>query len=143
MLKSIVNIVAAAATIVAVPTFARAQTVAFSTSPVAVTGFHVNISVDPSGNPDVAPQFIAGSLSIDFVNKTGTPAKSVTFLISDGRNTQHIVDDGTFSPDVQIKHRFAAGDGISAYGDPTCKVTDIRFADGSAWHIAGSDVASR
>ncbi len=142
MLKLIVNMVAAA-TVIAVPTFAGAQTVAFSSSPVTVTAFHVNISVDPSANLDVAPQFIAGSLSIDFVNKTGTPAKSVTFLISDGRNTQRIVDDGTFSPGVQIKHRFAADGGISADGNATCKIIDISFADGSAWHVAGSDVANR
>jgi hypothetical protein len=143
MLKSIVNMVAAA-TIVAVPTFAGAQTVAFSTSPVAVTAFHVNTSIEPgSPNLDVAPQFIAGSLSIDFVNKSGMPVKSVTFLISDGRNTQRIVDDGTFSPGVQIKHRFAADDSISAYGDATCKITEISFADGSAWRVAGSNVANR
>jgi hypothetical protein len=129
--------------ITATPTLASAQSVVYSTTPIAITSCSVNESYEPGMNLDSAPQFIAIGIALKFVNKSGIPATTVTFLVNDGQYTQSIVDKGTFSPGVQIKHDFAVDSDTSTLSDVTCKVAEVDFADGSAWHIARGDIANR
>jgi hypothetical protein len=138
MSNRILNLSAAAVMIVATPTLATAQNVAYSTSPVAITSFSVNESYESGmigGELEEAPQFIASDITLKFVNPSKVPATTVTFLVHDGQYMRSIVDKGTFNPGVPIKHNFAVGNGIRALSDATCNVTEVDFADGSAWHI--------
>ena len=140
MSNRILNLSAAAMMIVATPALATAQSVAYSTSsPVAITSFSVNESYESGmiGGAELeeAPRFIASDITLKFVNTSKVPATSVTFLVSDGQYMRTIVDKGTFTPGVPIKHNFAVGNGISALLDATCNVTQVDFPDGSAWHI--------
>jgi len=151
MSNRILNLSAAAVMIVATPTLATAQSVAYSTSsPVAITSFSVNESYAPGmimegpiTEAEEAQQFIASGIVLKFVNKSNVPATTVKFLVNDGKFTQSIVDKGTFGPGVQIKHTFAVDSNISALPNATCKAVEVDFADGSAWHIARGDVSDR
>jgi hypothetical protein len=143
MSNRILQLSAAAAMIVATPALATAQSVAYSTSPVAVTSCSVNASLVMGLSPDEAVQFMASDIALKFVNKSNVPATTVTFLVNEGKYTQSIVDKGTFSPGVQIKHNFAVGSDISAFSDATCIVTEVDFGDGIAWHFAPGGVAKR
>jgi hypothetical protein len=58
----------------------------------------------------------------------------VTFLVSNGHDTQSIVDKGIFSPGVQIKHTFPIANALGEFSDATCEVAQVDFADRSAWH---------
>jgi hypothetical protein len=139
----ILKLSAAAAMIVAIPALASAQSVSYSTSsPVAITSFDVDQSLSGTSN-DEPPQFIASGLALQFINKSNVPVTTVKFLVNDGRFTQSIVDKGTFSPGVQIKHTFAIDGVIDALPNAKCSVTEVDFADGSAWHIDRGDVVSR
>jgi len=146
MSKDFLKLSAAVAIIVATPTLASAQSVAYGTSPVAITSCGFNESYESGmigGELAMAPQFVASSIALNFVNKSGVPATSVTFLVNDGKNTQGIVDKGTFRSGVQIKHSFAAGSAIGTFSNATCNVAEVDFADGSAWHVARGDLANR
>jgi hypothetical protein len=138
MSNRIVKLFAGAAMIIATPALASAQNVACSTSPVALTSFSVNESYESGmigGELEEAPRFIASDITLKFVNTSKVPATSVAFLVHDGQYMRTIVDKGTFTPGVPIKHNFAVGNGINALSDATCDVTEVDFADGSAWHI--------
>jgi hypothetical protein len=129
------------------PPLASAQSVVYSTkSPVAIASFSVNESYESAmrgGEAQEAPEFIASDITLTFVNKSNVPATTVTFLVNDGQYTQSIVDKGTFSPGVQIKHDFAVDSRVSTLGNATLNVTEVDFADGSVWHSAPGDVANR
>lgn len=147
MTNRILRISAAVAMIVATPALASAQSVAYSaTSPVAITSFNVNESYESGmigGELIEAPQFVASGITLKFVNNGDVPATTVTFLVNEGRLTQSIVEKGTFSPGVQIKHNFAAGSGLDAFPNITCNVAEVDFADGSSWHVTSGDVVER
>jgi hypothetical protein len=99
------------------------------------------------GEAAEAPQFIArldsGYIEVKFINKSDVPATFVKFSVNDGRYTQSFVDNGTFSPGVQIKHTFPIRSGVGRLSNPTCNVAEVEFANGSAWHIVPGDADNR
>jgi hypothetical protein len=135
------------ALITATPALANAQGVAYTTkSPVALTSFAVDKSFESGmigGELEVAPQFIPDGITLKFVNQSKLTATVVTFVVTEGTSSQSIVDRGTFSSGVQIKHSFAVSGDMSALADATCRITEVDFVDGSVWHIARADVANR
>jgi hypothetical protein len=142
---------AAAALIVATPALADAKIVAYSTSsPVVITSFSADELYAPGsigGEATESPQFISkldsGYIALKFVNKSNVPATTVKFLVNNGRYTRSIVDEGTFSPGTQIKHSFAVDSGVSELSSATCKVAEVDFADGTAWHNVEGDADTR
>jgi hypothetical protein len=135
--------------IVAAPSLAKAQIVAYSTSaPVEITSFSIDeryAAGTIGGEAAAAPQFVAqldsGYIELRFVNKSNVPATTVKFVVNKGQYRRSIVDEGSFTPGVQIKHTFAAVD-VSELSNATCEIAEVDFADGSAWHAqgdAGSD----
>jgi len=144
MSNRILKLSAAAAMIVAMPTLAAAQTVAYSTSPVAVTSFSLSDTYTP-GLPflDGTRVPVGGDVALNFINNSNVPATSVTFMLNDGKTAQSIVDKGTFNPGVAIDHTFAKDNVASAGRNATCNVAEVDFADGSVWHAAPRDVAQR
>jgi hypothetical protein len=131
MSNRILNLSAAAAMIVATPALATAQSLTYSTSPVAVTSCSVSDSYAP-GLPfnEGAQQLIASVIALNFVNRSSVAATTVKFLLNDGKYTQSVLDKGTFAPSVQLVHTFAADGGTRAR--QTCNVAEVDFADGSA-----------
>ena len=129
--------VSAAAVILAVPAPALSRTIVYAAkSPIAVTSFRVNESYAPGTvgtDLEQAPQLVANDVSLKFVNNGNVPATTVTFSVTDGRFMQVIVDKGTFSPGVSIKHNFPIADGADTLSNATCNVTEVDFADGSVW----------
>jgi len=143
MSKRIIELSAAAAIVMALPVVA-AQNVAYSTSPVAVTSCSVNetyLGGIPSGG---APQqYVTSGFSLSYVNKSNVEAKTVKILVNDGDRTQSLVANGTFAPGVEIERDFSANGETSVRQNLSCNVAEVDFADGSAWHAAPRNVATR
>ncbi len=140
----IIELSAAAAIVMALPVVAAAQSVAYSTSPVALTSCSVNESFMP-GLPFGGPpqQFVASGISLSYVNKSNVAAKTVKIVLNDGDRTQSLVATGTFAPGVEIERNFAANGATNARQNASCNVAEVDFADGSAWHSAPGSVATR
>jgi hypothetical protein len=104
------------------------QTAYTSTNPIQVAACDAAPATASSaaGFPGLqTPQ--AGSISIAFVNQGEKTVKSVTFNV----NGAQIVDAGTFSSGVTVKHDFIAPGLVSP--DVTCAVQSVAFIDGSVW----------
>ncbi len=76
------------------------------------------------------------TLGIDYVNETATTMKEIEFgLVARGRLVAEVRDVGTFSPGVQIKHKFGLSPNVfplrTAFA--RCVPLRIRFASGAAW----------
>jgi hypothetical protein len=74
-----------------------------------------------------------------FVNESVVPATAVTFVVETGRDRRSIVDDGTFNPGVPIEHTFAGFDALREVSKATWTVSQVDFADGTAWHMANAE----
>ena len=143
MSNRFLKICALAAMTTATPGLATAQTAVYgTTSPVAITSFNVNKLLAWTNNEEL-PQYVVGSFALTFVNKSKVLATTVKFSVNYGDFTQTIVDKGRFAPGVQIKHAFEVDSVISKLPNAACNVTEVDFADGSVWRIAGSDFANR
>ncbi|MDQ2858970.1 MAG: hypothetical protein M3R53_10020 [Candidatus Eremiobacteraeota bacterium] len=144
MSNRIIELTAAAAIVMALPVVAAAQNVAYTTSPVAVTSCSVNetyLGGLPYGG---APQhYVTSGINLSYVNKSNVAAKTVKILMNDGDRTQTLVASGTFAPGVEIERNFSANGATSAQQNANCNVAEVDFADGSAWHAAPRNVATR
>jgi N-acyl-D-aspartate/D-glutamate deacylase len=138
-----VRLCALVAMTAATPGLATAQTVAYGTkSPIVITSFNVNKSLAGTNNEE-PPQYVVSTFALKFVNKSDVLATTVAFSVNDGEFTQTIVDKGSFAPGVEIRHAFEVNGVINALPNAACNVTEVDFADGSIWHIAGGDFANR
>jgi hypothetical protein len=78
----------------------------------------------------------SGSLAIDFVNVTPDVMRSIEFgLIANGKLVAEVRDVGTFSPNVEIKHRFGLDPNVFplATALPQCVPLRITYADRPDW----------
>lgn len=78
-------------------------------------------------------------IRIEFVNESSKTANVVNFAV-DSNGEQFVIRDvGTFSPGVSIKHNYRNGEGqafvLPQFLAPKikCRVSSVRFTDGSAW----------
>ena len=105
-----------------------------ATPPITVEDCHLDYS--PGGILPLTKT--VGPLHIDFRNDAKQPVVEARFKVHlDGRNVI-IVDKGTFSPDVEIKHLFRNFSGgehflFSRQPQPHCSLVGATFADGSTW----------
>jgi prepilin-type processing-associated H-X9-DG protein len=77
------------------------------------------------------PKYEGENLTIQFSNSTSQVISSVNFAVTDGLNTQQIVDRGTFSPGIAIDHSFQSN--LTDEDNAQCRVSNVAFADGSTW----------
>jgi len=75
-------------------------------------------------------------LGIDYVNISPKTMNAIIFgLVVNGELRAQVRDEGTFSPGVEIKHKF--GISINVFplqsGLPQCVALGIQFSDGSKW----------
>ncbi|HZZ65172.1 MAG TPA: hypothetical protein VFE17_06725 [Candidatus Baltobacteraceae bacterium] len=77
-----------------------------------------------------------GTLAIDFMNVAPIAAKTVEFgLIARGRLVAETRDVGTFSPNVEIKHKYGLDPNVFPLGTalPVCTPLRVTFADNTKW----------
>jgi hypothetical protein len=88
----------------------------------------------------------SSGIKIQFTNESGKTANLVNFGV-DSNGTSFIIRDvGTFSPGVEITHRYTNGAGQSfvlpAFIAPQlkCTVDSVRFTDGTLWRAGQAAV---
>jgi len=70
-----------------------------------------------------------GYATISFVNEANVRAVRVAFAVTSKNSTRIVVDNGTFSPGVTIKHDIDDAD-----ADATIAVEQVTLADGTVWN---------
>ena len=73
-----------------------------------------------------------------YANRAGLRANRVAFSVNYRQDVQHIVDVGTFAPNVTIDHTFGdfSGDAFLGSRPNSCVVQAVRFVNGSVWRAA-------
>ncbi|HEY8321716.1 MAG TPA: hypothetical protein VIG46_08040 [Candidatus Baltobacteraceae bacterium] len=95
------------------------------------------------------------AVAIQFTNESARVADLINFRVAINGQTSLIRDVGTFTPGIEITHKFKAGTDqftlpvlLQQFGGRppvTCRVESIHFADGTAWQpgsAGGSPAAS-
>ena len=105
-----------------------------SAPPITVEDCHLDYS--PGGILPLTKT--VGPLHIDFRNDAKQPVIEARFKVRLNGRDVIIVDKGTFSPDVEIKHLFRNFSGgehflFSRQPQPTCSLVGATFADGTTW----------
>lgn len=81
----------------------------------------------------------SSGIQIVFTNDTQKTADLINFAVNSNGESFVIRDVGTFSPGIEITHRYRNGEGqafvLPQFVAPklSCKVQSVRFADGSSW----------
>lgn len=86
--------------------------------------------------PRLGPQVpVTDGLSIDYTNHGPAAANRVEFQVDYRGEVEDIVDVGTFSPGVSIKHMFGNFSGLAYLGSRPnhCRVLAVRYASGQTW----------
>lgn len=83
----------------------------------------------PTGIP------VTDGIQIAFINRSTIVADRVVFVVNYRGEIERIVDAGTFSPNVTIKHTFSNFSGLSYLGPRpnSCRPRIVRFVDGTIW----------
>ena len=144
MNNRIIQLTAAAALLVATPSIASAQTVAYgNAAPVALNTCSFTASDTPrrsdvpiafGGPAQFAGPHTADDIKLGYVNTGNVPATAIRFITSNGAYTQSVTATGTFAPGVQIDKSFASDQSTHIDNNATCTVAEVRFADGTSWH---------
>jgi hypothetical protein len=81
----------------------------------------------------------SSGIQIQFTNESSKTANLINFAVDSNGETFVMRDVGTFSPGVEITHRYRNGEG-QAFVLPSlispkikCHVDSVRFADGTVW----------
>jgi hypothetical protein len=79
---------------------------------------------------------VVDGIRISYVNTSHRTADRVAFLVNYRGDVQHIIDTGTFSPNVTISHGFGnfSGDAYIGARPNSCVVHAVRYTDGTTWH---------
>ncbi len=81
----------------------------------------------------------SSGIKIQFTNESSKTANLINFAVNSNGDTFVIRDVGTFSPGVEITHRYTNGAGqafvLPQFVAPkiTCHVQSVTFTDGSEW----------
>ncbi len=145
-MRTIVLITAGIAAFVlsVVPPGVRAQN---SAVPVAINSCGPMLDNNQTQNVLGIPIASSSSgIQIQFTNTTPKTADLINFAV-DSNGTSFIIRDvGTFSPDIEIKHKFRNGAGqafiLPQFIAPklTCAVQSVRFTDGTVWRAGEAAV---
>ena len=138
----VLSVAAFSVSAVAAPAAPPATALA-GTPPITVEDCHLDYS--PGGILPLTKT--VGPLHIDFRNDAKQPVIEARFKVHLNGRDVIIVDKGTFSPDVEIKHlyrNFSGGEHFlfSRQPQPKCSLVGATFADGSTWSPSAVGVAS-
>jgi hypothetical protein len=101
-------------------------------NPVSIAACSLDAETVPESSGDSPTQETIGTLlSIRFANDSDKPISAVTFVVDDNGRPFTILDKGTFSPGVAISHFW--NEGMIDFGDVSCSVTSVEYADGTSW----------
>jgi hypothetical protein len=117
---------------------ARAQ----SRDPIRITKCDILRYITVNAHPFWRPfgPYPYGSLYTDgiqivYMNTSPKTATRVAFLVNYRGDVQHIIDVGTFSPNISINHEFGQFTGDAWLGPKpnVCRAVAVRFSDGTVW----------
>ena len=142
---SLILLLALAATL---PQPARAQSAAGS--PVVINSCGPMLSNNTSTQTvfGVPLTSTSSGISIQFTNQSSKTANLINFAVDSNGDSFVIRDVGTFSPNIEITHRYRNGAGqafvLPQFVAPkiTCHVQSVTFTDGSVWRRGESAIAS-
>ena len=85
-----------------------------------------------------------GALMIKFTNESNQQIDVARFAVDLDGKTASIRDVGKFAPGITVDHKFKDFAGkvqwvLSRQPQPKCRVTFVKFADGTAWGEEGPD----
>ncbi len=81
----------------------------------------------------------SSGIQIQFTNESTKTANLINFAVDSNGDSFLIRDVGTFSPGIEIKHRYSNGAGqafvLPQFIAPklSCSVQSVRFSDGTVW----------
>ena len=90
--------------------------------------------------PRVGPQVpVTDGLAINYTNHGPVAANRIEFQVDYRGEVEDIVDVGTFSPGVSIKHMFGNFSGLAYLGSRPnhCRVLAVRYEGGRTWRRQG------
>lgn len=82
---------------------------------------------------------IVDGVRIEYTNESNTTANLIAFLVKSGEHSVIIRDEGTFSPGVEIIHKFRKQTGAAIFSPlfshpkVTCRAEEVHFVDGTTW----------
>ncbi len=91
---------------------------------------------------------VADGVRIEYTNESHKTANLIAFLVKAGQHSVIIRDAGTFSPGVEIIHKFRKQTGAAVYSPlfshpkVTCRAQDVHFVDGTTWRYGEVPTAS-
>ncbi|MGZ3519207.1 MAG: hypothetical protein ACXVAM_18910, partial [Vulcanimicrobiaceae bacterium] len=81
----------------------------------------------------------SSGMQVEFTNDTNQVADVINFRVTSGSQGGNIRDVGTFTPGIEIRHKYHAGDGqmmfspIFSHPHINCSVESVHFKDGTVW----------
>jgi hypothetical protein len=133
--KILVATLAAAVIAAGAPAVAGAEsTIAYTSAPIKVVSYSIDEST-ATQLPDWGGTYSSfegpASLSISFVNGANVAATRVEFAVREGKETELVVDKGTFAPGTSITNEFTLA---PQFGKASAiEVREVTFADGTTW----------
>ncbi len=115
-------------------------------SPVSVNACNLEYA-----NENQISSHVSG-VAIQFTNNSSRVSDLINFKVTINGQDTLIRDVGTFTPGIEITHKFRTGSDQWALpvllqqfsGRPpvTCRIESIHFADGTSWHPGGASTKS-
>ena len=91
---------------------------------------------------------VVDGVRIEYTNESNHTANLIDFLVQAGQRSVLIRDEGTFSPGIEIIHKFRKQTGAAIYSPLfshpkiTCRAEEVHFTDGSTWRYGEKTTAS-
>lgn len=133
------NLVFAGFLAIAVPLLAAAPALDTSRHPVQINSCAPELAGGTQSLFGVPVASTSNGIKIQFTNESSKTADLINFGVDSNGQTFVIRDVGTFSPGIEITHRYRNGAGqafvLPAFISPKfkCKVDSVRFTDGTVW----------
>lgn len=123
----------------ALPLGGAAQTVDASSHPVQINSCAPQLGSGTQNVLGVPVASTSNGIQIQFTNESTKTADLINFAVDSNGQNFVIRDVGTFSPGIEITHRYRNGQGqafiLPAFVAPKikCHVDSVRFTDGTVW----------
>lgn len=134
------NLAIAAMTLAfALPLLAAAPTTDATKHPVQINSCGPMIGNGTQSLFGIPVASTSNGIQIQFTNESSKTADLINFAVDSNGRTFVIRDVGTFSPGIEIAHKYRNGAGqaflLPEFVSPKikCKVDSVRFADGTVW----------
>lgn len=132
-------VIAALTLVFALPLLAAAPTTDATKHPVQINSCGPMIGSGTQSLFGIPVASTSNGIQIQFTNESPKTADLINFAVDSNGRTFVIRDVGTFSPGIEITHKYRNGAGqaflLPSFVSPKikCKVDSVRFADGTVW----------